>query len=175
MKPALLYSLALVSIALACSCAPSTSSVSPVGESDCRETGGGSANAWRLVETRVLSFCVPPSWDFIGSATAPRWKSPGGFVSFGEGVPPRRVASSIEVVRVGDPLPPSPCQVRRFTERIDGHAAQLIDNACDATHYTGATWTSPAVYFQGEGSDPETARLQLLVYRSVRFTDPSRP
>ena len=132
---------------------------------------------WRQVRATGFTFCVPASWRPTGrpegrSVDARTWRGGSGSITWGRGeYRPQRTESRIAIVRAGEPLP-SPGQVRRFTEVIDGRPAELWDNEFEGKHYTGARWTGQAVYLEGEATDPATARLQLVVYRTVRFAKP---
>jgi hypothetical protein len=131
---------------------------------------------WREVRATSFTFCVPGNWRPSGSSArgiaARTWRGGSGSVTWGTGeYRPRRVVTTTVVVRPGEPLPSTPPgQVRRFTETIDNRTAQLWDNEINGRHYTGATWSRPTVFFDGESADAATARVQLAVYRTVRFT-----
>ena len=137
---------------------------------------------WREVRATRFTFCVPVNWRPLGAparggADARTWRGGTGSITWGTGEHrPRRIATAQVIVRAGEPLPSAPPgQVRRFTEVIDERVAQLWDNEFEGKHYTGATWSRPAVYLEGEATDPATARLQLAVYRTVRFTVSEEP
>lgn len=65
------------------------------------------------------------------------------------------------------PIPDS--DVRRFSEEIDGHVADMWRNRFGRKYYTGAQWSSPQVWLVGDAEDPATADLQVTVFRTVRF------
>ena len=131
---------------------------------------------WRRVQARDFTFCVPTSWRPAGNRSANgidarTWRGEGGSITWGTGAHrPRRVATAQVIVRAGEPLPPPPGQVRRFGEIIDGRPADMWDNEFEGKHYTGAEWSQPAVYIEGDATTPATARIQLAVYRTVRFS-----
>ena len=131
---------------------------------------------WREVRATSFTFCVPMNWRPSGSSSrgiaARTWRGGSGSVTWGTGeYRPRRVVSTTAVVRPGERLPSTPPgQVRRFTETIDNRTAQLWDNEINGRHYTGVAWSRPTVFFDGEAADAATARVQLAVYRTVRFT-----
>jgi hypothetical protein len=77
----------------------------------------------------------------------------------------------VVTVRAGNPLP-QPNGVNRFAEVIDGRPADLWNNEFEGAFFTGAKWSKPAVYMAGESRDAVTARLQLQVIRTVRFSQP---
>lgn len=133
---------------------------------------------WREVRGNGFTFCVPASWRATGRSRdggpdASTWRGGGGSITWGTGAQgPRRVFVSEVTVRAGQPLPDPPGRVSRFTEVIGGRRAQLWNNEFDGKHFTGATWTQPALYLEGEASDAGAARLQLEIYRTVRFAEP---
>ena len=131
---------------------------------------------WRVVRGRGFTFCVPASWRAVGHPTrqdvdARTWRGGGGSITWGTGeYRPQQIATETVIVRAGDPLPAPSGSVRRFNEVIDGRSAKMWDNEFRGRHYTGAVWTTPAVYMEGEASAQHSARLQLAVFRTVRFT-----
>ena len=137
------------------------------------DSGG---ETWREVRATRFTFCVPASWRGTGGAAggavdARTWRGSGGSITWGTGqAGSRRTVTTEVIVRPGEPLPTPSGQVRRFREVIDGRPAQFYDNEFAGKHYTGASWTRPAVYLEGEADNPAAARLQLAVYRTVRFT-----
>jgi hypothetical protein len=128
---------------------------------------------WARVQARGFTYCVPPDWHGSGSEQRRGQAS----ITWGTGQPPVRTASVTRVVKVraGDPLPPPPDQLsdadtRRFSESIGGADADLYENRVGLDYYTGATWDSMSIYFQGEAHDRSTAELEVTIFRTVRFT-----
>lgn len=152
-------------------------------DSLCTSADGPSAAGWRRVIGQGISFCVPPDW---GTSRAGRRSSGantlyggGGQITWRRGRPDRNaVQSSIATMPGGfvRQAPSTPCmQGRRLSENIGGHPADLFDNTCQSTYYTGVTWQQPEFYFRGESQDPATSELQIQVYRTVQFDDDERP
>jgi hypothetical protein len=130
--------------------------------------------AWREVAAEGFRFCVPPDWR-VSDRT---WRHGGARLTWGLGAPPSRQRVATAVVAVpaselgaagpGSPIPDS--DVRRFSEDIGGHLADLWRNRFGRSYYTGAEWSSPRVWLVGDAQDPATADLQITVFRTVRFT-----
>lgn len=139
---------------------------------------GTDVTGWKEVRAAGFTFCVPASWRPAGRARngvdARTWRGAGGEVAWGTGTyRSTTTITTVVTVRSGDPLPAPPAgQVNRFAEVIGGSVADLWDNQFDGKHYTGAKWARPSVYVAGESRDAMTARLQLHVYRTVRFAQP---
>lgn len=140
---------------------------------------GADLAGWKEVRATGFTFCVPANWRASGRARdgvdAPTWRGGGGEVTWGTGVY-RGVAVRTRVVtrRVagGEPLQDPGSQVNRFSEVIGGRMAELHDNRFDGEHFTGATWNSPALFLRGKSRDAGSARIQLQVFRTVRFAQP---
>ncbi|MGH7662705.1 MAG: hypothetical protein ACRENI_00155 [Gemmatimonadaceae bacterium] len=135
------------------------------------------AGVWQEVRATGFTFCVPANWRPVGGSPAgdhdaTTWRGDGGSISWRVGeYRPRPIRTEIATVRVGDPLPAaSPGEIRHFDEVIGGRRATLWDNQFEGEYYTGAKWVSPAIYLEGETRSRGSARLQLDVYRTVRFT-----
>jgi hypothetical protein len=137
---------------------------------------GVDVTAWREVAADGFRFCVPPDWR-VSERT---WRHGGARLTWGLGSPPPRTevatevvavpASQLGAVRPGTPIPDS--DVRRFSEEIGGHVADLWRNRFGRKYYTGAQWSSPRVWLVGDAEDPATADLQVAVFRTVRFSAP---
>lgn len=134
---------------------------------------------WRLVQASGFTFCVPPDWRPAGGGNrtnAKRWTRGLNVIAWGTGAPRRPVAQGYEIARVtpGQPIPQitTPCTPRRSNESIDHRLAEVFDTDCGDKHHTGANWHDPRIYFQGEAGDAAGAQLQLVVFRTVRFTSP---
>ncbi|HEX8211492.1 MAG TPA: hypothetical protein VF584_15075 [Longimicrobium sp.] len=137
---------------------------------------GADLTGWREVRATGFTFCVPAGWRPVGrvrnGVDASTWRGGGGEVKWGTGeYRSGKVVTRVVSVRAGNPLP-EPTGVKRFSEVIGGKLADLYDNEFEGDFYTGAKWTNPAVYVAGESRDAVTARLQLQVFRTVRFSVP---
>ena len=134
-------------------------------------------SAWRFVRATGFTFCVPADWrgDGTGTTTADArtWTAGGNSISWGTGQAPVRTFSMTARVRPGAPFP-TPCQVDRNNENVGGAAASVYSNECQGMFQTGAVWSRPQVYMQGEASTPSAAAMELSIYRTVRF-DPVAP
>ncbi|HEX8672747.1 MAG TPA: hypothetical protein VF710_12705 [Longimicrobium sp.] len=134
---------------------------------------------WREVQATGFTFCVPANWRPLGRARngvdAPTWRGGGGEVKWGTGSH-RSVATVTTVTTVVSgpvsAIPRPSGNVNRYSEMIGGKRADLWDNEFEGSSYTGAEWSAPAVYVAGESRDRATARLQLQVIRTVRFSQP---
>ncbi len=124
-----------------------------------------------MVAADGFTFCVPPGWHGSGRT----WRRGEGSVTWGTGAPPRTAvrtevrtvpASEIETTPAGVP----DSDLRRFTEVIGGQDAQVWRNRFGGAYYTGVRWDGPRVWLTGEAGGPETADLQLKIFRTVRFS-----
>ena len=128
--------------------------------------------SWRTVTATGFTFCAPPGWTRRGDAirrgvSAVRW---------GRGEHPRTEVEAVVRVPAGS-MPtgsggPLDNEVRRFTEAIGGLQADVWRNRFGRNYYTGAEWTSAAVWLVGEARDSRTADLEVVMYRTVRFERP---
>ena len=155
---------------------PAATTVPPAAASaPCGATVQGvDVSAWREVAANGFRFCAPTDWRVSGQT----WRHGGGSLTWGVGAHPRREAVATEVVAVrasdlggaqpGMPIPDS--DVRRFSEEIDGHLADVWRNRFGNKYYTGAQWSSPSVWLVGDADDPATADLEVAVFRTVRFS-----
>lgn len=165
--------------AMACRSAqsvPAATAVSPASPpAPCGVTVQGvDVTTWREVAADGFRFCVPPDWPVSGQT----WRHGGASLTWGVGELPRREARATEIVAVpasglgaaqgGLPIPDS--DMRRFSEEIGGHLADLWRNRFGEKYYTGAQWSSPRVWIEGGAQDPTTADLQVTVVRTVRFS-----
>jgi hypothetical protein len=137
---------------------------------------GTDLTGWREVQASGFTFCVPANWRPAGrgrgGVDARTWRGGGGEVKWGAGkYRSARVVTRVVTVRAGNPLP-QPNGVNRFAEVIGGSAADLWNNELEGDFFTGAQWNRPEVYLAGESRDAVTARLQLQVFRTVRFSQP---
>lgn len=137
---------------------------------------GTDLTGWKEVQATGFTFCVPASWRPVGRAhngvDARTWRGGGGELKWGFGTH-RAVATATTVVSGPVSAIPRPRgQVNRHSEVIGGKRADLWDNELEGSSYTGAEWGAPAMYVSGESRDRATARLQLQVIRTVRFSQP---
>jgi hypothetical protein len=139
-----------------------------------------SAPPWQLVRGQGFTFCVPADWH---SSDGHTWRSRGsllgwctpdrpdqcpnvaGYIS-GPIVTNQAQTGAAALVNEG-----GGCSSDRFREDVSGALATLFDQYCEGRHVTGIGWWSgPSVEFLGQTDDAVAARLQLQVYRTVRFT-----
>lgn len=137
---------------------------------------GADLTGWREVRATGFTFCVPASWRPAGRARngvdARTWRGGGGEVKWGTGSHRSVVTVTTVVSGPVSAMPQPAVQVNRLSEVIGGRVADLWDNEFDGNFHTGAAWNAPAMYVAGESRDRATARLQLQVFRTVRFTQP---
>lgn len=140
---------------------------------------GADLTGWREVRATGFTFCVPASWRPSGRARngvdARTWRGGGGEVKWGTGTDRSvKTVTTVSTVVSGpvSSIPQATGQVNRPSEVIDGRRADLWENQFEGKFYTGAEWNAPAVYLAGESRDGATARLQLQVVRTVRFSRP---
>jgi hypothetical protein len=128
---------------------------------------------WQQVSARGFTFCVPASWRATGRNT---FRGDGGWVRWGTGeYRPTEIATVTVMAPAGSPPPTLPGRRNRFPEEIGGSVAEIWDNEFEGTFYTGAEWRTPErIYLMGQTTDLQGRNRQLEVYRTVRFTPPSR-
>jgi hypothetical protein len=74
-------------------------------------------------------------------------------------------------VPAGTPLPvTTDSDVRRFSESIGGHVAELYRNRVEGKYYTGVQWSTPHVWFTGQASSSDVADLEVKIFRTVHFS-----
>jgi hypothetical protein len=138
---------------------------------------GTSEDEWRLVRADGFTFCVPSSWRPSGRAgsdgTSPRtWSRGRSSITWGTGEGERSRAIVPAPRRESSDQPPSPPRMERSREEIGGRTADVWEGEFQGEYFTGASWTNPQVFIIGETRNSSTAKLQLAIYRTVRFTGP---
>lgn len=171
--PSIPRAVALLLLAACSSAAPPTARVdgvpaAAVATTPCPVPPAVTTEEWRLVPGSGFSFCVPTSWRQVG---AREWRGDGS-VSWGANAG-RRAPFVISSVDRGAPPPPSrPVERDRRRESIAGKEAELSILVVGSRHLTSARWEAPRLVFSGEAPSTEAARLQLDIFRTVRFTSP---
>ena len=165
MRFAAVFTLMLVS---ACAHHPSrvVASTSPV---PCPEfVPSADSLDWKLVQAEGFTFCVPPTWRASG---AHAWRGDGAGIDWSVGTNPRSLYLAQRTFPVGmrgpDPEP------RHFVEMIGGESAELWDGKVQDAEYTFAEWSERHTNIEGKSSTPHGAELELMIYRTVRFTTPA--
>lgn len=144
---------------------------------------------WLFVRGKGFTFCVPPTWKPVGKpgkdADQTTWRSGTSSIKWTLGRVPsgRNLANASAVVSASDlararsggyssePLPA--VERQSVTEMIGDQEVNVWNNRRTGTErQTGAEWTKPAFYFQGEAGDMIAAELELNIYRTVRLTTP---
>jgi hypothetical protein len=136
-------------------------------------------SSWQLVPGEGFTFCVPAQWRSSDGRT---WRSGGGFLGWctpdhldkcpnvtGE-LTMQVITNRNQVLLAMMANEGGACSTDRFQASTGGAFVSLLDQHCNGRHVTEAIWTRPALYFFGQTDDPVMARLQLDVYRTVRFT-----
>ena len=129
--------------------------------------------SWRAVAADGFTFCVPADWQQNGQ----QWRGGSAKIAWGTGEPPARTATTSEIVTVpsGSAMPSRPVrapELQRFKEDIGGRTADVFKNRYGSHYFTGARWSAPAVWMDGEASSGGAAELQIKIYRTVRFPAP---
>lgn len=175
---------AIVPFALACHSGPGAGSrPEPTGANLAMEAAAPCSLAatnptlatWREVRATGFTFCLPADWHPGGSTPGRVWHHEFASIEWRTGTyRPTRIRQEIVEVPAGSPLPDQPPngQVDRFTETIGGQTADLWRNRLGGDFFTGAKWTTPAVYIIGKADGMTTAELEIRIYRTVRFTGP---
>jgi len=175
---------AIILLAAACATAvPTWAPVARTAPESCSAPGAPAGVAWQLVTAPGLTFCMAPGWHARDAST---WIGTAGSVTWGTGTPPARSGAVVVrdyvrscQVRGGctayEPSGPPSCSDNRGSEVIGGQAATVYDLACSGRHMTGATWREAGIWFQGDAEDGQTASLELMVFRTMRFVGPAGP
>jgi hypothetical protein len=174
--------LALIGLVLIQACAtapPMWTPAARISAATCSAPGAPAASPWQLVTGRGFTFCVPAAWRSSDGRT---WRSGGSLVGWCTGRPPAQcpdVRGEINIQVITNPSEVGAarlaeegdaCSGQEFAETISGAAATLSEWHCNGHHVTAGVWPTLAVYLLGQTDDAVTARLQLQVYRTVRFT-----
>jgi hypothetical protein len=172
---------ALIGVVLIQACATAPAMWTPAARpsaATCSAPGAPASTPWRLVAGQGFTFCVPASWRSSDGRT---WRSGGSVVGW---CTSRDLAECPRVTfEISGPVISSPSQVGaaaltqggdvcssdRLDESVGGLPATLQDYHCNAHHVTEASWSALALHFFGATDDASTARLQLQIYRTVRF------
>lgn len=129
-------------------------------------------SGWHTVEGQGFTMCLPPHWK----GDRGHWRRGAASVSWGVGTPP--MITEMRVVKLGGgegeshgPVAQgSTSEARTYNESIGGHNATLYWLSSGTAFGTLAIWTDPEMYLSGDAPDDATARLELDIYRTVRFT-----
>ncbi len=120
---------------------------------------------WQEVQADGFSFCVPADWR---SSRQYSLEGDAGTISWGPGGAERRpfaVATTPGQGAGGN---------WEATEKIGGSSAKLRRSLVGSSYVTGATWASPRVALYGDAPSIAAATRHVEIYRTVRFTSPSR-
>jgi len=138
---------------------------------------------WQLVMGQGFTFCVPTGWV---SSDGHTWRKAGsvlGWCSRDRIDQCPQVHGEVTAAVVSDPSQMTAagiyneggaCSSDRYSTTTSGTLAVLFDEYCNGHHMTHAAWDERGLLFFGETDDPETARLELQVYRTVRFVSSTR-
>lgn len=145
------------------------------------EVPEGRQEEWQEVRAEGFTFCVPGDWRADG---ARGWQGRNGSVTWGTGDFRQRAQVVTEVVEVRvepgmseremmraaeEQLGSRGVRTRNLSETVDGKRAEMWQTTADGTYSTGARWEQPRVYLTGRAQNARAARLQLGIYRTVRF------
>jgi hypothetical protein len=165
--------------------APSLDAPAPIRR--CNATvPGADVSRWREVRAAAFTFCVPDGWSGDGRS----WATADSRIQWGRGTPPAaRVRVEMvpfasaqevgagpaastgagEVGPSGAPLRPD-MGADQFEETINGALATMSRRRTERAVFTSARWAGMNVYLSGEARDGPGAAVQLLIFRTVRFT-----
>lgn len=145
------------------------------------EVPEGSRERWQEVRAEGFTFCVPGDWRPDGERG---WRGRGGSVTWGTGKPGPVTGVATEVVAVEvqpgmtereieraaeEKLSLRAPRSRQFSEVVDGKRAEMWQMDMDNVVHTGAQWDAPQVFLMGRARNERAARLQLGIFRTVRF------
>jgi hypothetical protein len=120
---------------------------------------------WKLVQARGFTFCVPPGWRPSG---ARGWQNEGTGIEWAVGSPPQSPTLGPRMFSVG--IKGWSAAPRQFVEIIGGEGAELWDIRFQDADYTYARWSEKRVFFQGKANGVRSADIELMIYRTVRFS-----
>lgn len=130
---------------------------------------------WRSVQATGFTFCVPAAWNVSGE----RATYPGGTLRWGI-MQMQRVSvvsggsggiSATSIANAGGSRSNTDLsRVQRFSEVIGGQMASLFREEGTGRLRTGVSFPDERISITGEASGEANVNLQLIVFRTVRFT-----
>ena len=168
----------------ACAAAPAAwAPTARLDPSSCAAPPGTPGTPWRLVTAEGFTFCVPSDWQ---SADGRTWRIGGAFIGWctrtlaqcpqvNYQISGRIIRNPNEIGAAALENEGESCGADNSDEVVGGLSAVLSDWHCNGRHITEAYWRTPPIYFFGETEDAVMARLQLQVYRTVRFVPSAQP
>jgi hypothetical protein len=171
---------ALISFVLVQACAVAPPIWTPAARpsaATCNAPGAPDSTPWQLVMGQGFTFCVPATWQSSDRRT---WRSGGSLIGWCTETLAQCPRVQYEFIGqiITDPSQEgaaaiadegNPCSGDHYKEIVSGASADLEDWRCNGHHVTSAVWFAQKVFFFGQTEDAVTARLQLQVYRTVRF------
>ena len=145
----------------------------------CSNPAAAPAAPWQLVTGEGFTFCVPANWHSSDGRT---WRAGGAFIGWctrDHFAQCPNVSGELPLIVISNPQQATAaaiaheggvCSYDRFDDTVSGALATLSDQQCHGRHVTEAIWRVRGLYFFGQTDDAVTARLQLQVYRTLRFT-----
>jgi hypothetical protein len=119
---------------------------------------------WKLVQASGFTFCVPPGWRLSG---ARGWHAEGAGIEWRIGSWPQSTTIDPRWFPAGIHGPGH--FDRHLVELIGGESAELWDIRIQDSDYTAAQWAQKRVFFKGKANGLQSADLELMIYRTVRF------
>lgn len=133
----------------------------------CEVAPANSRESWKQVAAPGFTFCVPASWKRAGDT---RWNG-RGFVTWTRSTVREKVPFSVGRMTTRD-MPAPSAGPQRMTETIGGQRAELSFLPSQGRYLTTADWESPVLRFRGEAPNEQSMKLQLDIFRTVRFAQP---
>ena len=133
----------------------------------CEAAPANSRESWKQVAAPGFTFCVPASWKRAGDT---RWNG-RGFVTWTRSTVREKVPFSVGRMTTRD-MPAPSAGPQRMTETIGGQRAELSFLPSQGRYLTTADWESPVLRFRGEAPNEQSMKLQLDIFRTVRFAQP---
>ena len=145
------------------------------------DPGSPDSTAWQLVTGKGFTFCLPATWRVEGQTASFKAEK----LRWGNGQPTRITSGPVTIGRITSDAapgigPPSEAESRRLvdqqlgiqreTEIIDGRRADVSRNIHQGVRNTMAVWDQPRIWISGEAASSEQANAQLMIIRTVRFT-----
>jgi len=135
----------------------SSPSPAPVAEVPCTaHVASQDLSQWKAVAADSFTFCVPREWRVQDGSAA----GLDATLTWGTGAP---IAQKFTVLDMSN------TEFHRFSEDIGGHSAVLWENRIITVYLTGARWTRPQVWIEGETRSLIAADVELTIFRTVRF------
>lgn len=188
-----------VSLSTGCGQSPPTP-IAPVAVRCVVPSVGSPAHPWREVTTPGFTFCVPPEWRpvdgrpvvsaqawSVGHDTVALWPAPAPARGL---LPPEYAGLNLADLRtsiiphalapenrpLGERATRLPsCFTIGEVDTLQGRRVELGRTFCGLRYHTMAFWPAENVRFAGTASSVAAARVQWMMYRTVRFAEGPPP